>query len=519
MKAWRALLVAEFRRAAGFLPWLVGLHGLTLGARTRWAWDISPQSLALIEWASWTVAGLVVGISLWQDAPLRRDRFLATRPHRLAMLVTAKALALWGIAVLPFVAVECVALRWNGMAGEIVGLGTLQLAVWLTALLAAAFPLLWWWSTRRMAVAGLLTGVAAVGLATLALSRLPGNRNIYSGTPWTVPVSPLSMLGTVGLFALGGCLLLPLVRGRGGVLRGLAFSALLGLSLWGGLVMSLRQVPADEIMPASLVDLSVQCEKYQSGDYDMLSITVPGEPLPEGTERTWSIAKLVVDGRNITPWPSGGMRPPDQCQSCRWVLNDHVGKELKWGGTAWWREQAASVALPGRHLQERRMTLEATLLETRHSWQVVADLPFKEGATARWGDTYWRIAPRPLAYAGSRELGVEIGHGQLWFGKPSGRWANAGGNDSLALVDGTAGVVIHCSEQQDLSGVSEVGLRSLASALSHQRGAFYVWPEDAPMDGSHDIRLVVLRPKVVRRILHPWRPPEPVIAHVAAPSS
>ena len=133
MKAWRALLVAEFRRAAGFLPWLVGLHGLTLGARTRWAWDISPQSLALLEWARWTVAGLVVGISLWQDAPLRRDRFLATRPHRLAMLVTAKALALWGITVLPFVAVEAVALRFNGMAGDIVGLGTLQLAVWLTA--------------------------------------------------------------------------------------------------------------------------------------------------------------------------------------------------------------------------------------------------------------------------------------------------------------------------------------------------------------------------------------------------
>jgi hypothetical protein len=196
-----------------------------------------------------------------------------------------------------------------------------------------------------------------------------------------------------------------------------------------------------------------------------------------------------------------------------------VGNELKWSGTAWWHEQAASVALPGRHLQERRMTLEATLLETRHSWQVVADLPFKEGATARWGDTYWRIARRPLNYVGSRELGVEIGHGQVWFGKRSRRWANAGGNDSLALVDRTAGIVISSSEQQDLCGVSEGGLRSLTTALSHQRRAFYVWPEDAPVDGSHDIRLVVLRPTVVRQILHPWRPPEPVIAHVAVPSS
>ena len=519
MKAWRALLVAEFRRAAGFLPWLVGLHGLTLGARTRWAWDISPQSLALLEWARWTVAGLVVGISLWQDAPLRRDRFLATRPHRLAMLVTAKALALWGIAVLPFVAVECAALRLNGMAGEIVGLGTLQLAVWLTALLAAAFPLLWWWSSRRMAVAGLLTGVGALVLATLALSRLPGNRNIYSGTPWTVPVSPLSVLGTAGLFALGGCLLLPLLRRRGGVLRGLAFSALVGLSLWGGLVMSLRQAPADEIMPASLADLSVQCEKYQSGDYDILSLKVAGDPLPEGTERAWSIAKLAVNGRTITHWPSG-WPVFYQGVNFRRALQERVDKPLKWTYSLWASpEQPLREALPGRHRPERRMRLELAVLETRYAWQVVADLPFKEGATARWGDTYWRIAPRPLAYAGSRELGVEIGHGQLWIGKPPGRWANADGDDSLALVDRTAGVVIHCSEQQDLSGVSEGGRRSLASALSHQRGAFYVWPEDAPMDSSHDIRLVVLRPTVVRRILHLWRPSEPVIAHVAAPSS
>ena len=523
MKAWRALLVAEFRRAAGFLPWQVGLHGLKLGARTRWAWDISPQSLALLEWASWTVAALVVGLSLWQDAPLRRDRFLATRPHRLAMLVTAKALALWGIAVLPFVAVECAALRWNGMAGEVVILGTLQLAAWLTALLAAAFPLVWWWSTRRMAVAGLLTGVGAALLTTLALSRLPGNRNIYSGTPWTVPVSPLSVLGTVGLFALGGCLLLPLLRARGGMLRGLAFSALVGLSVWGGLVMSLRQAPADEIMPASLVDLSVQCEKYQSGDFDMLSITVPGEPLPESTERTWRIAKLAVNGRNITPWPSGWPGFP-QGMNFRRALQERVDRPLKWiYSISAGPEQPLREALPGDHTRERRMRLELAVLETRYAWQVVADLPANVGATARSDDAQWRLAKLP---EGSTRASImdtiitETCQAHLWPGSSSAWRGDGGGSDILVLVDRTNGQVVPVIPNGVTLRASGADLRPLTTALRHQRARAQLWVLDreAPVNWNHEIRLMVVRPKVVRRILHSWRSREQITLPVQPPS-
>lgn len=521
MKAWRALLVAEFRRAAGMLPWLAGLHGLTLGARTRWAWNVSPNSLALLEWASWTVAGLVVGISLWQDAPLRRDRFLATRPHRLAMLVTAKALALWGIAVLPFVAVECAALRLNGMAGEIVGLGTLQLAVWLTALLAAAFPLLWWWSTRRMAVAGLLTGVIALVLATLALSRLPGNRNIYSGTPWTVPVSPVSVLGTVGLFALGGWLLLPLLRARGGVLRGMAFSALAGLCLWGGLVVGFREEPADEVVPASLADLTVRCEKYQSGDYDILSLRVPGYPVPVDIERTWRLAKFEVDGRDLTLWPSNGIRadPPSDCLDR--VIREHLGKPVEWnGGANGETEPTDRGVLPGTHSPDRRVKLAADVLEIRHAWKVVADLPVRVGAAASHGDTRWRITGVPPASVEAAQIvsiTVEICQGQAWFGEPSRIREDATSADVLMLVDQTSGKAKRIHE---LTGLPGGGLRLLATALRHQRHRLEIWFGDgSPMDWNHEIRLIVMRPGVVRRILHPWRPQGEIRLRIPAADS
>ena len=72
-----AFLRAELLRALTFLPWLLGLHALSLGMQTVWSAEAIRLHEGLVNAALWLVTAGCAVASVWRDHPWRPHHPLA----------------------------------------------------------------------------------------------------------------------------------------------------------------------------------------------------------------------------------------------------------------------------------------------------------------------------------------------------------------------------------------------------------------------------------------------------------
>ncbi|MBN8459169.1 MAG: hypothetical protein J0M04_15160 [Verrucomicrobia bacterium] len=515
MKVWRAWVAAEFRRAAWVLPWLIGAHLLSVGAYTRWAWDLSDRMRWLIGLAQMGLSLWVVVTSLWEGAPLRGRRFLATRPHTLLALVLSKAAGLWLISVLPFMLVEAVVAIYHGMPGRIVALGAAQACLLGTAGLAAAFPAFWWWKRWPEAVIGLVVGLplALVGAAwAYGEWWFPG-----------VPLWPVAVLGSCGLFALAGWIGLGMGRFGWWARIGL-FPPFAWLCLIGGLEIGFRPPPMDETVVVSLAKVEAEAgSRYDFYQRDqplkLLRITVPTDPVDDAVERRWSEPERYY---SYDDWHGEGADAALNCVLHRYLTGNVQSIEGQRAVPGTRNRLPLGIRMPHADGDTLSVKPDVTAVETQLAWEVVADIPFKDGASVSNSCESWSIRGR-LGWFTVRHV-----RGLSWLGGAGDEWMFPNQKESFYLYDSVdkdlrrivphqrngwgSGSPVSSVRVENLEIGNVLMVLQMAEDFARQvRNRWNPVPPESLVSGSkHDCRLLVLRPRTVKRIAHSWKSPEEV---------
>jgi hypothetical protein len=520
MKTFQAYLMAEFRRALPFLPWLLGLHAMTLGARTRWAGEFSNQLVAMIEWTSWAIALLVAVTSLWHDAPLRRERFLSTRPQRFLPLLFAKWIALTVIIVLPFGLVDFLALKSGGFSGKFLWLGTLQTLLLFLAALCALFPAVWWWRSVSTAFIALGVTFAALLGSGFLLSRQPGNLNLHNGEALGFPMGPMLVLVFLATLAISSAVFLPLLRKPKDLIRIPVFALLACLSLWLSLWVSIRPPKADETVKPTLVAIKSLTPGYPAALYEWFTAETPAIAPELDIDVSWSFSKLMIDGRDARSWKGGQATSDPSAFQPRHALARHFGEALADPSAEPAYHFPNIAILPGGIAAERNHEIEFELQETHYRWELLVDMPLKRGATAKRPDGVWSVTTyEPGVIPGksndpheTTRIAVRSIVSNLWLDTKAGsNGISSGAQDLVYIVDPDRGEVM------PLQRVMAGSIDHTSNNLSRKQWeyAILLWGDyriqEAPnIDFSKDLRVAVIRPQVVRRISHSWKSPRKV---------
>jgi hypothetical protein len=503
---------ADLRRAMPYLPWLLGAHVARIALRTRWAGEFSSALTGALEWTVCALSVWVAVAGLWWDAPLRRQRYLATRPQRWLPLTAAKWVALALVVLLPFGVVDFAVLMFFGFGGSLPLQAAARTLLMGSVVLTALHAAVWWWRSVNAGLLAGLMGAATLVAASHVLARSWSNRNFFGGKPLDLPVDPLMLLvffASMALLLAGGWW--PLRR-LGAVVKIGVFGIAAGATWWFGLWLSLRPVEPDQTVKPAVVRVDVSPRGGSEGRFDWLTVAVPSGSLQQGVESLWTFSRLELDRRDIRPWRSnyGNARP--QLETLQEAMRAHFGPEipeLRYGGPHYFH---ATAILPGGEIRGRAHRIGFDLLETRVRWVVVADLPLKAGAEARTGNRLWRVEDFRTGRGALRGHPGWSGASIRLTEAGIARWGGCrllGGDchgvtgEMMLLFDPATG------------GVRTVGPVRRSRGLSHAEIARTDWffPEGSELAQwgtvqlDNDLRLVVLRPKVVNRVEHVWDSP------------
>ncbi len=520
MKALAAVMKAEFRRAMPFVPWIVVTHAMTYGAHTRWAMEFSAQMIALIEWLSGSLAALVAVRSLWWDAPLRRTRFLATKPMPILPLIAGKGLGLSLMLVAPFGIVEGL-VQWSlGIRGEYLMLGILQMTLLHLVALAALFPVVWWWRGLASAICGGALAAAAVIASATVVARQPGNLNPYSGTPNSLPFSLAFIFVSLCLLLVVCSLGLPLLR-KWHRTRFVLFAVLTASCFCSGLGIATRPPEPDETVYPKLVNLIPGQAVVGLKRIETLTASVADGLAERDLDIRWNYSKLKIDRRDLS------LMTPIQGDNWSVDLTSFQFREAtakRFGGgflpnkfDPVYVRPALSVVDDGTCSGPGK-EIDLELLETRYRWEVAVDLPLKEGAEASFDSSRLRIvrareSPRSHRFStfagrivsmGGVQISVvnsEVWMDSLWTRR---KFYDPGGGCLALIVDPLTG------QTEGLEMISTTGFTAAKQRVYYSREKFDFGDkrfEKEGLDWSHDLRLVVMQPRMVGRVAHAWKSP------------
>lgn len=520
-----AVIRAEFRRALPLLPWLLACHAITLGLRTRWSDEVTPQLAGIVEWATWSLALLVLVGSIWQDSPSRPERFLASRPMASKPLFFAKLAALLLMVALPFIAVEFGTLLWAEQSARILFLGTAQTALFAVVAVLAAFPLVGFWRSAPVAFSGL--GVAF--FAGALVIRLFGNHPLNAHGPRWVGLdyllTPPVLLVTLTLAGSLSTALMRLLRRRPeALLRIAVFTAGICLALHASLVLRTRPRTSKSAENAALVSLKYTPFQYAEGWGTRLDITPPSELKDASLIRLRQFTRIRVNGRDALRWtkPSAGQNDGSiQSYPIQHALRQHIGPVVQLPDAYHPEDEPATALIDDVYPPDPPLEIAAQIQETNYRWQVVADLPLRVGATAAHGDHRWRVRhvseiPNFSGRAGLSVAFVET-FPNLWLGKHLPTESDPHYRDLVLLLNPSNGEL---RWMQLFAGSREGG--DQRKSLVSRSGSCSLYPEDPvemirtgnqirEVNWSSAHRLLVLRLTEEKTVHYDWRSNGPIL--------
>ncbi|MEK7950898.1 hypothetical protein [Luteolibacter soli] len=524
-----AVFRAEFLRALPLWPWLMASHAIAVIA------GIAPSSLTgeagirtdlLGAIASWSVGILSLALvvrSLWEENPNRSEHFLATRPIRFAALLKGKATGLFILVLLPFLLTEAVMLMGKGQPAAIIGIGTLEALVMLLVFIGVAFAAVWCWSKRSQIYIGLPLALGVIITTAVLLDRVPSLR--FSDSPYLrerLASLPFMLCGLLTLGVAAAFCALIFRRDRR-LRRVFLFAALVGLV--PAVLLPLVRIKPDAAKryEASLVHLTLSNREMGDRLANWIEVEPPQPDLAKDADILWSVDSLKLNGQRAEPSP--GQRLGDRLRitnsdqlwnhAVRAALHGHFGDAIHLPPP---RGEDASfpavTALPGNHDPTRTLDLELGLRGTILTWQVVADLPVKEKAEARWQNTRWAIR---ASNQGDNFISIQLVQITPYL------WLSNFGNDQLSerileryFLIRDDGQIIQLSGwnfgmRSDWRRTS-LSLRERETSIVESSPRFMdeVNPEPGFLVASANYRLVIVRGIPTADIAMTWKTPTPL---------
>jgi hypothetical protein len=520
-----AVFRAEFRRALPLLPWLLACHAITLGLRTRWSDDVTPQLAGIVEWATWSLALLVLIGSIWQDSPSRPERFLATRPMTPKPLFFAKLAALLLMLALPFIAVEFGTLLRAEQSPRIVFLGTAQMALFAGVIVLTAFPLVGFWRSAPVAFSGL--GVAF--FAGALVLRLFGNHPLNAHGPRWIGLdyllTPPVLLVSLAMAGFLSAISLRLLRRRPGTLLRIAvFTVGICLALQGALVLRTRPQTSKSAGKAALVSLKYTPFQFAEGWGTRLDITPPSELKDASVIRIRQFTRIRINGRDALRWsdPWAGQNEGSiQSHPVQHALRQHLGPTVQLPDAYHPEDEPATAQIDETYPPDPPIEIAVQIQETNYRWGVVADLPMHVGATAAHGDHRWRVRhiSEIPSYSGRAGLSVSCVETfpNLWMGKHPATGTNPHYRDLALVLNPSTGEL----RWMQLYAGFPAGRARLESLVSSKHTCS-LFPEDPfemirtgnqirEVNWSSAHRLLILRLTEVKTVHYDWRSTGPVL--------
>ena len=392
-----AFLRAELLRALTFLPWLLGLHALSLGMQTVWSAGASRFHEGLANTALWLLTAGCAIASVWRDHPWRPGAFLRSRPTRVLPLFLGKASGLLIWICLPFLLTELITLRWKQMPPVVLWLGPLQVFLTVAVPVLALFPMLWFWRNGRQAITGLALALAASILFRSAIDAIPSLR--ISGSSLLQErfvATPALLVASAGLAVLlAGMGMIALSRKF--LPRWLAFTAALSAIILALTGFAHREpAKADSTVASSLVHATLSNrEEKQKKSRTWLSVEPPAPDLAANEEMAWDFEQFRFNGEKSGAWPRRTLDEQlmmiSSSLAMRGAVSRHFQGRVSFTTSPGKSPMAASTILPGYENPTRSIDIEAELRGTVIRWEVVADLPVENGATTEAQGHRWTI--------------------------------------------------------------------------------------------------------------------------------
>ncbi len=490
----------EIRRMIRTAPWI-----LTVLVFAAWAHGPTVDP-AVSNWAgpalgiARLLALAMVLASLWQDAPLRRERFLATRPHSSAATWLAKMLALMVMVVAPLSLADGFAVHACGLGAVAAASGALQSFVLHTLLLAAMFPAVIIWRSAGTGWIAAGIGLAVVIAISFMLLHHPGNfQRIADGRP-TLPWSAHWCAASCLLFFLAGGLAMHATRKWNEAARVGVWVATLAVAFPAGLFLSQRQPAPPESIMAGEPSLFLRNSLTGGKTVQSLVVRMRRDETPADGDSFFHFRKIEVNGRNLTPWR---VPPPNWTENeplVRNALARKPGISLAGSGSGPPDGNPEMLRLPDLldPRQPHHITFEA--VESIYQLDSVAVLPFTPGASASIPGSRWEIveSPLPNPHSGTRQrmLCLVSHHFNPLFTAPGNHDAAM---DQIMVVDVTRG---------DRWMPNPAITRDAGFVTRHITPVGWVAWRGDPAD---NFRVVILRPRRIASVVHHWHPSQPTL--------
>lgn len=379
MKIIRAIFLAELRGhralALGILT-LLGLQGML---QTHWIYDATPMISLSVQAILALLCVLLLSKSLWQDAPLRKERYLATRPTNLLRLYLGKYAAFLAVIAVPSALVEFLRVRYFSFDLNIQAAAALQMFL-LYAFAIAGFISVIWWMHSKISIIMLWITLIGAGYTTNYYFGHKTQTYIYE---WSagVPYSDYMILLMLVCFALLATLRLLRLKRIHVLISCVMMAALVFVSIQWAIAILTRKSITGTVQKCQLASFYSNTNRMEKVRTYQARVPFDYSASDFDTDSLWTFHELKLNGKDFTPWYNNiigiGANQSELFQVIQnrypQAHNNHANHE---------KDRTAFASVPFELSKDKLNRIQFTLQRQIYRWKIIMDLPLKVGAKA-----------------------------------------------------------------------------------------------------------------------------------------
>ena len=377
MKIIRAIFLAELwghRALALGIVTLLGLQGML---QTHWIYDATPMISLSVQAILALLCVLLLSKSLWHDAPLRKERYLATRPTNLLRLYLGKYAAFLAVIAVPSALVEFFCVRYFSFDLNIQAAAALQMFLIYASAIAAFIPVIWWMHSKKSIVMLVVMIVAAGVASNYYFWQKPQSYiNEWSAG---VPYSHFMILLLFAIFALMANLRLLWLKKCNALISCALIAVIVLVSMQFAIKVSTRKRSEGRVEKCHIAYF--YSYPIQRGNVRAYQVTVPHGDFDLETESYWSFREVKLNDKDYTPWHGNISVIGSNKDEFFSPLKERYPHAHDFN----WRDdlnRAAAVSVPLELSEEMIFSKKIVLSHKKYRWKIIMDLPLHVGAKA-----------------------------------------------------------------------------------------------------------------------------------------
>lgn len=512
MKIIRAIFLAELRGHRALAPGIVTLLGLQGMLQTHWIYDTSLFISLSVQAILALLCVLLQSKSLWHDAPLRKERYLATRPTNLLRLYLGKYAAFLAVIAVPSALVEFFCVRYFSFDLNIQAAAALQMFLIYASAIAAFISVFWWMHSKKGIVMLGVTIVAAGVASNYYFWQKPQSYiNEWSAG---VPYSHYMILLMLAIFAFMANLRLLWLKKCNALISCALIAVIVFVSMQFAITVSTRKRTEGTEQKCHLVNIS--SDSQQQSKMRIIRVAVPHEEMERDTISHWSFNEAKLNEKNYTPWLSQYLGFTTQQTEIVTAVKQcyPLAKIPERRPSA---IEIASVSVPHSFFDKGIQSMKLSVLKKSVRWKIAMDLPLQDGVKANYRNLSCRIDQVSKKHRmNAIDWRIERNNSRvalITYCEPfvtQNSTKNFNHEYQLLIIDPENGAIFY----QNMIGGNVTGNRSDMSCEYYPVGSYYI-TNNKSLEREfyaypNNARLLILVPEIIEENLYRWESSQPL---------